>query len=409
MKFWNRKARPSGGFNAKEDFLPSWLSIIVVGVVVGLYFLAQLALYATPSPLRRVDEVNHPHRFISENAYEHIRVLSERIGVRFTGTFNNEVLTVEYLLAHAQDVKEGAHPDLEVELYHQTDGGFFHEQWQQFSSINVYRGVQNVAVRLKPKYNVSQGAIVLNAHFDSVAFSPGAGDDGSMTGVLMELLRVLAKQPTMRHPVIFLFNGCEENSLQGVHTFVTNHPWMKDIKLLINVDSAGPQGKELMFQTSREHPWLMKKYLDSVPHPFATVVGEELYQNDFIPSDTDFSMFRKLTKRLAGYDFADILNGFVYHTKNDAFRFIELGALQGTGDNLLALLKELDRAKELNGDEVPSSNRSVVFFDVFGLFLIFYNDIVAGVINSLIFIAAIACIGWNIYAIKRRLGELQKL
>lgn len=406
MKFLKSRKREDG-YKPYVDFLPAWQSIIVIGVVISLYPLAKLALYSTPKGLKIVDEATNADRFISEYAYENIRTLSERIGVRFTGTPNNEKLTVEYLLSYAQDIQNNLHPDLELEIYHQVGNGNFHEQWQSFSSINIYRGVQNIAVRLKPKVNVATGDLLLNAHFDSVAFSPGAADDGSMTGVLLELMRVLAKKPIMRHPVIFLFNGCEENSLQGAHSFATNHPWMNNVKLLINVDSAGPQGKELMFQTSKGHSWLMKKYLDAVPHPFATVVGEEMYQNGFIPSDTDFSMFKQVVQNLSAYDLADILNGFVYHTKNDRFNFIELGTLQNTGDNLLELLKELDVAEELKA-EVPTSNRSVIFFDIFGLFLIFYNDIVAAAINSIVFIAVIACIVWNIYAIKRRLGEKNK-
>lgn len=47
----------------------------------------------------------------------------------------------------------------------------------------------------------------------------------------------------------------------------------------------------MLFQSGPEHPWLMRYYRD-VPHPFATSMGEEIFQAGIIPSDTDFRIFR---------------------------------------------------------------------------------------------------------------------
>lgn len=62
-------------------------------------------------------------------------------------------------------------------------------------------------------------------------------------------------------------------------------------RALINLDSAGSGGREVLFQSGPNHPWLMKYYRE-VPHPFATSMGEEIFQADLIPSDTDFRIFR---------------------------------------------------------------------------------------------------------------------
>lgn len=170
---------------------------------------------------------------------------------------------------------------------------------------------------------------------------------------------------------------------------------------MINLDVAGPGGKELMFQTSPEHPWLMDAYVKSIKNPFATAIAEEIYQNGFIPSDTDFSNFRQfIDERIPAYDFAHIRNGFVYHTKHDRIENIEMGSLQSTGDNLLELLKELDNRKELDANHTDTNSADkYVFYDFFGVFLIFYTQNVGTGINVTVFCLILLLVLFNMYRI----------
>lgn len=118
--------------------------------------------------------------------------------------------------------------DIDTEI--QKGDGAFHELWQDFSCIDVYENIQNVIVKLSVKGNKNENWILLNSHFDTVPMSPGAGDDVTMVGIMLELLRVFSKKTTLTHTVVFLFNGCEENSLQGAHSFITNYKWIDKIK-----------------------------------------------------------------------------------------------------------------------------------------------------------------------------------
>jgi len=68
---------------------------------------------------------------------------------------------------------------------------------------------------------------------------------------------------------------------------------------------------------------------------------------------------------LAGLDMAQTLNGYVYHTKYDRFNLIPRRTYQLTGENILALVKALANAEELENPSVGSSKnlckKSIVF------------------------------------------------
>lgn len=80
-----------------------------------------------------------------------------------------------------------------------------------------------------------------------------------MVAVMLEVLRLFAMvENSFEHGIIFLFNGCEETELQGSHAFISSHPWFRKCRALINLDSAGIGGKEMLFRTTSNQPWIMK-------------------------------------------------------------------------------------------------------------------------------------------------------
>ena len=48
-----------------------------------------------------------------------------------------------------------------------------------------------------------------------------------------------------------------------------------------------------MFQTGPDNPWILEAYAQSAKYPFASIMAQEVFQSDIIPSDTDFRVFRE--------------------------------------------------------------------------------------------------------------------
>ncbi|XP_055837180.1 endoplasmic reticulum metallopeptidase 1 isoform X1 [Episyrphus balteatus] len=376
-----------------------WFAPIFVAIWIILYVTVVLNLsILLPTPLTIKDEPNNPDRFIAERAYSVLEGLVN-LGPRIVGSEANEVKAVEYLLNEIGKVREQSNEYFDIESDVQTVTG----SYMHWTMVNMYQGVQNVVVKLSAKDTNSSSYLLINSHFDSVPGSTGGGDDGSMVAVMLEVMRVIANSSgPLEHPIVFLFNGAEENPLQASHGFITQHKWAKNCKALINLDACGNGGKEVLFQSGPKHPWLMRYYRKHAMHPYASTMAEEIFQAKLIPSDTDFRIFRDFGG-VPGLDFAYTYNGYVYHTEHDRADIVPMGSLQNTGDNILAVAKAIANAPEMYNTEEHEDGH-VVFYDFLGWFFIFYTQTVSTIINLVICAAALAAIGTSIFFMIIRSG-----
>ncbi|EDW09410.2 endoplasmic reticulum metallopeptidase 1 [Drosophila mojavensis] len=342
----------------------------------GLLFFAVVLPFFNklPTPLTMEDAKRNV--FIAERAYNNLYNLSN-IGNKLTGSKENEVDAVNFLLSELAQIKANLQEDIfEMEIDVSKATGSYPYK----TVLNMYRNVQSVVVKLSPKASNDENYLLVNSHYDSKPYTASAGDAGFMIVTMLEVLRVIAStKQTLEHPIVFLFNGAEENMMQASHGFVTQHKWASKCKVVVNLDAAGSGGREVLFQSGPSHPWLVNYYKKYVKHPFATTMAEEVFQLGIIPSDTDFRQFNTYGN-IPGLDIAQITNGYVYHTKYDLSSIIPRGSLQNTGDNLLELVRGLANATELNDIEAYKTGHAV-FFDFLGLYFVNYSEATGKSIN----------------------------
>ncbi|XP_060655349.1 endoplasmic reticulum metallopeptidase 1-like [Drosophila nasuta] len=355
--------------------LPCFLATTFVIFWVVLFFAVVIPLfYRLPTPMTIEDADKNV--FIAERAHKDLYTLSN-IGTKMVGSKENEIAAVEFLLKQLNQIKEDSlkeYYDIEIDSS-QVSG-----QYVEGNLVIMYQGIQNIVVKISPKNSTSETFLLVNSHFDSKPFTPSAGDAGFMIVTMLEVLRVIAtsKQPII-HPIVFLFNGAEEIGLMASHGFITTHKWAPYCRAVINLDAAGSGGRDILFQSGPNHTWLVDYYKNYVKHPFATTVGEEIFQSGIMPSDTDFRQFVNYGN-IPGLDMAQCFNGYVYHTVYDTIDVIPLESFQNTGDNILSLVRGLANATELY-DTSDQKTGHAVFFDFLGLYFFHYSEATGEYLN----------------------------
>ena len=210
-------------------------------------------------------------------------------------------------------------------------------------------------------------AIMLAAHYDSVPYGPGAGDDGAAVAALLEVARLLAQTPH-RNNLIFLITDAEEapGQLPGSQAFVQFHPWAKDVGIVLNFDAGGSCGPSIMYETSGGNGQLIELYARAAPHPVCNSLSYEVYKR--MPNDTDFTSFRKAGMR--GLNFAFIGGVENYHKPTDDVNHLDPRSLRHDGLQALAMTRAL-----ADMDSLPGRTKlDAVYFSVLSLGVVRYSQ-----------------------------------
>lgn len=229
-----------------------------------------------------------------------------------------------------------------------------------------YRGaglawVENIMGRLKGAE--SGGAVMLATHYDSASGSFGAADAGIGLLTQLEILRALKAGPTLRHDVIFLATDAEEVGLLGATAFVNTHPWMAEVKRVVNLEARGTGGPAWLHETSEGNADLIAALARATPRPAATSLAYDLSR--LIPNGTDLMVFRPAGLRGMGFAMVDRL--WDYHFPTDHPSHLDPGSLQQMGESTLGLTRVFG-----NGDLGPGDGRDTIYFNLLGFHFVRY-------------------------------------
>jgi hypothetical protein len=345
-----------------------------------LLCLAAAMSIASIAPPRPVGASSDPSTFSAERAFAHLAVIAREphpLGSRVHAEVR------EYL------VGELAKLGLEVEVHEaQAAARVVGTVWSA--------RVRNVIARMRGTRGGGP-ALMLAAHYDSVAQSRGASDDGFGVVVLLETARALRAGPPPANDILFVFTDGEELALRGAQAAVDDGRVLSDVALVLNFEARGTGGAVAMFETSEGSGTLIDVFASAVPYPTASSFVTKLAAT--LPNGTDTLVWKESKRAVLGFAFADGLAH--YHRYTDDPDHIDLGSIQHGGSYALALARDFG-GRDLTVLRAPD----VVYFDLFGRWLVRTSTTFARVLafaTSLLVVVAMArglrakrFVGWSV-------------
>ncbi|MBI3395707.1 MAG: M28 family peptidase [Spirochaetia bacterium] len=242
--------------------------------------------------------------------------------------------------------------------------------------------VANVVTRFGPG---SSNAALFVCHYDSVPHGYGAADNGAACAAFLEAIRALraahtdVKQSGMKNDLIFLFSDGEETGLAGAHAFADSHPWMKDVRVVVDLEGRGDTGPSALFETGAGSGGFVRAYAGAVQVRRGNSLSAAVY--NLLPNDTDFTVYQRA--RLPGLNFAIFQGVPYYHTPLDNVQLINVGSVQHHGENVMGTASVLSRLdlKQTTGDDAG------VYFDLGGRAFVQYSFRTAWILGGLAMLA----------------------
>jgi hypothetical protein len=261
-----------------------------------------------------------PASFSAERAFEHIERLAVEphpIGTEAIVRVRSKIVTELEALGLTAELQS-----VEVPAYYGPPGG-------RVSVVNVMARIRGTA---------STGAVVMMGHYDSVPWGPGANDDASAVAIMLESARAILARDRLRNDVILLFTDGEEPAPRfGSTAFVQEHPWMRDVAFVVNLEAIGGNGPSTLIALNGPQAWVIDGFVEAVPDPAAysylSTTGELIGA-----SSTDFAPFRE--RGIPGVELAYLHGSSIYHLPADNPDSVSLETLQQHGVNALAIARQ---------------------------------------------------------------------
>jgi len=237
------------------------------------------------------------------------------------------------------------------------------QEGNSFSDWGTFAKVKNISARIKGTDNSK--ALVLMSHYDSAGHSSkGASDAASGVATVLEGIRAfIAEGHSHKNDIIILFTDGEELGLNGARLFVKEHPWTKDIGLILNFEARGSGGPSFtLVETTDGNAVLMNEFIKANPtFPVANSLAYSIYKK--LPNDTDLTVFRK-EANIQGFNFAFIDDHYDYHAALDTPERLDNNTLSHQASYLMPLLAHFSNA---NLNNLSSTKNNVYFNSPLGM------------------------------------------
>lgn len=319
-----------------------WSGPAALAIVVALATLAMRSVQPpAPVPLTAPDTA-----FSSARAMAHVRAIATE--PHPVGTQAHERVR-EYVVASLRSL--GLEPDVQSTTA-------IRQRETRVRAATVH----NVVARIPGAR--STGAVALVSHYDSEELTPGAADAASAVAAIIEAARALRAGPQLANDVIVLLTDAEEDGLLGAEAFVSEHPWARDVALVLNFEARGSSGSSYMFETGARDGWSVRAFAKHDPRPVANSLSYEVYRR--LPNDTDFTVFQRAG--VTGLNFAFIDGADSYHQSFDTPDRLSESSLQHHGGHALALARHFGSA-----DLTATAGPDAVWLNFPGLGLVVYR------------------------------------
>jgi len=209
------------------------------------------------------------------------------------------------------------------------------ERVKIIGSTEYYKGMAvNIITEIKGSEKPDE-VILLCGHYDSVAISPGATDNGGGSAILLALAKYFSKRRPKRTLKFVWFSG-EELGLLGSQAYVEEiKDELKKIKMVINLDVAGdPIGENgAMCISDKDTVNFVSILSKEKGIPFK--VKLDIYSSDSMP----FALYGVPSINLARFGGK---GSFYIHSHDDRFSYTGLSGLSPVLEMALSIIERLD-------------------------------------------------------------------
>jgi len=301
-------------------FIPTLAALLALG---ALAWLALSAPLPPPAP-----DTAPAASFSAARAMRHVAILAQ--APRPLASDANAQARA-YLVAQLRALGLDPHVQAATVQHNETD---------QLANVHVTLAVvHNIVVR-KPGATPGRPALLLAAHYDSLATSTGAAHGGASSAALVETLRALQAAPPLAQDVIVLFADAQEQHGMGAQAFVEQHPWARQAGMVLKFDNAGNRGPLVLYDSAGADGAAIDGWATHAPRARGASLMRAVYP--LTPHAIPTGPLANL--RVPLLQFANVEGYTGRRGSGDTVERLDAATLQHEGDTMLALARHFASA-----------------------------------------------------------------